>query len=187
LVWVARSAPWKATPAQVAFPGNVTRRRRLPRIAGSDRWCNNRGEDYLVKENNRTSCCVDFTSRQTGSMLARCLRIRVRRGTRRWMIAPPTPHETGSHARSRPRRRFQPFVQGIAQKQFELVLLCLRYLLCTHRAPSEGLPPLARDLLELSQIPVVSGDREQRKILAWVPPQPAVRLPQLGVDSSSEQ
>jgi hypothetical protein len=174
---VARSDPWKA-PAQVGLPGDAFPRRRSPRFAGSDRWCNNRGENYLVKENNRTPCWGEFTSRQTGTKLVRCLRILARRGTQRRMIAPPTPHETGSPARTRPRRRFQPFVQGTAQRQFELVHLCLRYLLCTLLANSQGLLALPRDLRELSQIPFVKGDREPRKILAWVPPQPAVWLRQ---------
>ena len=33
---VARSDLWKATPAQVGFPGDATWRRRLPWVVGSD-------------------------------------------------------------------------------------------------------------------------------------------------------
>ena len=45
LAAVARSNPWKTTPAQVGFPGEPTRKRRLPRVAGSDLWNNSRGKD----------------------------------------------------------------------------------------------------------------------------------------------
>ena len=47
---VARSDPWKATPAQLGFPGDATRRRRLPWVVGSDLWNNNRGGDYLLRD-----------------------------------------------------------------------------------------------------------------------------------------
>jgi hypothetical protein len=46
---VARSDPWKA-PAQVGFPGNATRRRRSPWVAGSGLWCSDRREDYLRRD-----------------------------------------------------------------------------------------------------------------------------------------
>jgi len=42
---VARSDPWKTTPAQVGFPRDETRRRRLSWVVGSDRWNNSRGKD----------------------------------------------------------------------------------------------------------------------------------------------
>jgi len=47
LAVVARSDPWKTTPAQVGFPGDATRRRRLPWVVGSDLWNNSSGGDYL--------------------------------------------------------------------------------------------------------------------------------------------
>jgi hypothetical protein len=50
LATVARSDPWKTTPAQVGFPGDATRRRRLPWVVGSDLWNNSRGEDYLLRD-----------------------------------------------------------------------------------------------------------------------------------------
>ena len=45
LAAVARSGPWKATPATVGFPGDATRRRRLPWVVGSDCWNNGGGKD----------------------------------------------------------------------------------------------------------------------------------------------
>ena len=42
---VARSDPWKATPAQVGFPGDATWRRRLPWVVGSDGRNTGRGKD----------------------------------------------------------------------------------------------------------------------------------------------
>jgi len=49
---VARSDPWKATPAQVGFPGDATGRRRLPWVVGSDRWNNSRGKDCHPHQGN---------------------------------------------------------------------------------------------------------------------------------------
>jgi hypothetical protein len=42
---VARPDPWKATPAQVRFPGDATRGRRSPWVVGSARWNHTRGKD----------------------------------------------------------------------------------------------------------------------------------------------
>ncbi len=36
LAWVARSDPWKTTPAKVGFPGDAIPRRRLRWVVGSD-------------------------------------------------------------------------------------------------------------------------------------------------------
>jgi hypothetical protein len=44
LAAVARSDPWKVTRAQVGFPGDATRRRRLFWVAGPDRWNTGRGQ-----------------------------------------------------------------------------------------------------------------------------------------------
>jgi hypothetical protein len=45
LAGAARSDPRKIKPAQVGFPGDATLRRRLPWLAGSDRWNTGRGKD----------------------------------------------------------------------------------------------------------------------------------------------
>ena len=45
LAGVAKSAPWKAIPAQVGLPGDATQRRRSTWIVGSDRWNHSTGED----------------------------------------------------------------------------------------------------------------------------------------------
>jgi hypothetical protein len=53
---VARSDPWKTTPAQVGFPGHATRRRRLPWVMGSDLWNSSRGKDYLLTDRRGEDC-----------------------------------------------------------------------------------------------------------------------------------
>jgi hypothetical protein len=47
LAGVARSDPWRITPAQVYFHEDATRRRRSLWVVGSDRWNNIGGGDYL--------------------------------------------------------------------------------------------------------------------------------------------
>ena len=42
---VARSDPWKATPARGKSQGDATRMRRLPWVVGSDLWNNSSGKD----------------------------------------------------------------------------------------------------------------------------------------------
>ena len=56
LAAVARSDPWKTTPAQVGFRGDATWRRRLPWVLGSDLWNNSRGEDYLRRDRRGEDC-----------------------------------------------------------------------------------------------------------------------------------
>jgi hypothetical protein len=53
---VTRSDPWKVTTAQVGFPGDATRRRRLPWVAGSDICHNSRGEDCLRRDRRGEDC-----------------------------------------------------------------------------------------------------------------------------------
>jgi hypothetical protein len=53
---VARSDPWKATPAQVGFTGCAMRSRRSPWVVESDLWCNSRGGDYLRSDRRREDC-----------------------------------------------------------------------------------------------------------------------------------
>ena len=68
---LARSGPWKTTPAQVGFPGKAIWRRRLPWVFGSDRWNNSRGKDsprrHLRGEdgNSREEFCGVAGSRAT--------------------------------------------------------------------------------------------------------------------------
>jgi hypothetical protein len=49
LAGVARSGPWRSTPAEMGFPMDASRRRISPWVAESDLWCNNRREKYLRK------------------------------------------------------------------------------------------------------------------------------------------
>jgi hypothetical protein len=53
---VARSDPWKVTRAQVGFPGDATRRRRLSRVAGSYRWNTGTGGDCLLRDRRGDDC-----------------------------------------------------------------------------------------------------------------------------------
>jgi hypothetical protein len=56
LAAVARSDPWRTPPAQVGFPGEATRRRRLPWVVGSDLSANNTGEGWFVSEELASGC-----------------------------------------------------------------------------------------------------------------------------------
>jgi len=56
LAAVARSDPWKTTPAQAGFCQDATRRRRLPWVVGSDRWNTGRGGDYLRRDRRGEDC-----------------------------------------------------------------------------------------------------------------------------------
>ena len=53
---VARSGPWKATPAEVGFPGDAVWRQRLPWVVGSDLSANNTGEGWFVSEELASGC-----------------------------------------------------------------------------------------------------------------------------------
>ena len=53
---VARSDPWKVTPAEVGFPGDTTRWRRLPWVGGSDRRNMGRGKDCLRRDLRGEDC-----------------------------------------------------------------------------------------------------------------------------------
>ena len=59
LAAVARSAPWKATPAQVGFPRDASRRQRLPWVVGSTLWNSSRGEDSLVRDHRGEDCHLE--------------------------------------------------------------------------------------------------------------------------------
>jgi hypothetical protein len=50
LLAMARSDPWKVIRAQAGFPGDAIRRRRLPRVVGSDRWNTGKGRDCLRRD-----------------------------------------------------------------------------------------------------------------------------------------
>ena len=50
LAAVARSGPWKATPAKVGFPADAPRRRRLSWVVGFHGWNNSRGKDCHPSE-----------------------------------------------------------------------------------------------------------------------------------------
>jgi hypothetical protein len=243
LAGVERSGLWKATPAQVGFPGEAMRRRRLLWVVGSNHWCRNCGEEYLwrnwrgedcypeqeihtlgalsvpkvelegftftrwpkryfmthgvscvggiefivigpgstysgmptgpacdgISKNRKSPWCEEYALRQAGSKLGQSPIMRARRGTRR-MIVPPTPHGTGSSARSLLRRRFQSFARPTAPKKFAPAHLWARSQPSIRRTPSWSLPGPARDLLELSLIPVLNDDCEQQKKLPMAPP-----------------
>jgi hypothetical protein len=56
LAAVARSDAWKTPPVQVGSCQDATRRQRLPWVVGSDLWCDNRGEDYLLRDRRDEDC-----------------------------------------------------------------------------------------------------------------------------------
>ena len=122
-----------------------------------------------ISKNRKSPWCEEYALRQAGSKLGQSPIMRARRGTRR-MIVPPTPHDTGSSARSLLRRRFQSFVRPTAPKKFEPAHLWARSQPSIRRTPSWSLPGPARDLLELSLIPVLNDDCEQQKKLPMAPP-----------------
>ena len=64
LAAVARSGPWKATPAQVGFPGDVIQRRRLGWAASSRRQLvkTEAHADLHVGEGRRHSCLADMAT-----------------------------------------------------------------------------------------------------------------------------
>jgi hypothetical protein len=70
LAAVARSDPWKTTPAQVGFPGDATRRQRLPWVVGSDLSVNITGEGWLYPKSLQKDA---FNSK--GAWLSRVLGI----------------------------------------------------------------------------------------------------------------
>ena len=185
---VARSDPWRTIPAQVGFIGCALGRRRSSWVVGLDCWNNSRGKDYQqrylrgedlhpgrwrVRKPRTCNPGPQYPCSCGGSKLARGLRIRAQQGTRRQMIALPTPHETGWLAPRPLMRRFQSSARGTAQDQFESAHRWARCQPCTRRAWSLRAP--ARDLMELSLISVLRDDQRERKKLALAPPQPGVR------------
>ena len=56
LLAVARLDPWKVTPAEVGSPGDASRVRRLPWVAGPDRWNMGRGKDCLRRYRRSEDC-----------------------------------------------------------------------------------------------------------------------------------
>ena len=122
-----------------------------------------------INKNRKSPWCEEYAPGQAGPKLGRSPIMQVRQGTRR-MIVPPTPHGTESSARSLLRRRFQSFARPIAPKKFEPVHLWARSQPSIRRAQSWSLPGPARDLLELSLIPVLNDDCEQQKKLPLAPP-----------------
>ena len=69
---VARSGPWKATPAEVAFPGDAVWRQRLLWVVGSDLSANNTGEGWR-RESDQTSQRNCQTSRACHPTVAKAI------------------------------------------------------------------------------------------------------------------
>jgi hypothetical protein len=75
LAGVARSGPWRTTPAQVGFPRDATRRRRPPWVVASDGWTTGRGMDYLRRNRRGEDSHPEEESRELAGVRATCGRV----------------------------------------------------------------------------------------------------------------